>query len=192
MIIAASIAGTDVGIISLVVAVLSFVLAAWRLEAAQANNRITGSAPWATLLMKHIENEVQRIHEDRELFTNLCTGAFADASRKRELQSQLNATRATSRGGLNLFRALAPALAQRLIDRRAAMMNVYDSFFENDAAVLPKAQADALMARYENELRGYVDELREFALEVNLSRGSLKRRKAPGLLARVATAIKGR
>src|SRR5947209_5695179 len=102
---------SDIATLALVVSGLSLVVSLWRTEVARKNNTIAASAPWATLMMKWVETAVVNIHEDTEIFANICFTAFPDAVRKKELLAKLNGVRVQSQKTHHLLRTLAPDAA---------------------------------------------------------------------------------
>ena len=148
--------------------ILSLVISQRRLTAAQDNNIIAISAPWAQLLTQQIADEVRNTITDRELFRRVYCVPFTTAAEKTERRNQLFASREKAAGTMQFLSAMASDEAMAaLVQARNALEKVEDSFFYSEQLSLEIKAQERLTEDYRKHYEDYLRQVRTFAQNIN-------------------------
>lgn len=139
----------------------SLLVAIWSLRAQRSANRISGSDPWAALLMRHLEDEILAADEQRTIFLRFCELPFRDVPEKHTYRERLDECRDASNRRIHLLSVLcsdekSSSCVQSLRDARTALDKGDDSYFSNGEINLDRTLGASLAAKYDEAHRKYV------------------------------------
>lgn len=152
------------------VSVLSLIFNWLRSKAAADSNVISSTNAWAQALMKYIEKEIEFALEDQKYLKQIFQSQHSNAADKRRILDRLNEIRSESGRNLAFLDALT-GKANALIESRARLSKVYDSFMESGDLVATD-EARAIVSKYNDEFRTYLVSIRMFAISLATERGS--------------------
>lgn len=121
--------------------------------------------------MKYVEQEIAYAFRDEQLMKSIFQRKFQTVDEKLTVRNELNAVREQSSRNLEFLSALS-GKSEGLIEARARLSKVYDSFMESSELQVSD-EGRKVLEKYNLLFKTYLGEIRAFALSLGVERGAI-------------------